>query len=98
MAFNRTPMPFIVGAPRSGTTLLRLMLDAHPELAIPPETGFVAAAAMQLPATPEELLQLLTRYPPDAPAWSDYGVDSTALFRTLSQLQPFHVAEGLRVF
>jgi hypothetical protein len=35
-----SPVPFVVGVPRSGTTLLRLMLDAHPELAIPPETGF----------------------------------------------------------
>ena len=26
---------------RSGTTLLRMMLDAHPELVIPPETHFV---------------------------------------------------------
>ena len=34
------PAPFIVGVGRSGTTLLRLMLDSHPELAIPPETGF----------------------------------------------------------
>ena len=37
-------MPVIVGVPRSGTTLLRVMLDAHPELAIPPETGFVLDA------------------------------------------------------
>ena len=35
------PMPVIVGAARSGTTLLRLMLDAHPQLAIPPETHFL---------------------------------------------------------
>ena len=34
------PAPFVVGVGRSGTTLLRLMLDAHPELAIPPETHF----------------------------------------------------------
>jgi hypothetical protein len=34
-------MPVIVGVPRSGTTLLRIMMDAHPELAIPPETGFL---------------------------------------------------------
>ena len=34
-------MPFIVGVGRSGTTMLRLMLDAHPELTIPPETHFV---------------------------------------------------------
>lgn len=37
------PSPFIVGVARSGTTLLRLMLDSHPELAIPPETGFLAS-------------------------------------------------------
>ena len=35
------PAPFVVGVGRSGTTLLRLMLDAHPQLAIPPETHFV---------------------------------------------------------
>ena len=35
------PAPFIVGHGRSGTTLLRLMLDAHPKLAIPPETQFI---------------------------------------------------------
>src|SRR5687767_487169 len=38
---DRAPAPFIVGVGRSGTTLLRLMLDAHSDLAIPPETHFV---------------------------------------------------------
>ena len=32
---------FIVGAARSGTTLLRVMLDRHPDLAIPPESHFI---------------------------------------------------------
>jgi sulfotransferase family protein len=35
------PPVFIVGFPRSGTTLLRAMLDSHPELAIPPESHFI---------------------------------------------------------
>jgi hypothetical protein len=35
---------FIVGCPRSGTTLLQLMLHAHPRIAIPPETRFLMAA------------------------------------------------------
>src|SRR5687768_9384687 len=35
------PAPFIVANPGSGTTLLRMMLDTHPDLAIPPETHFV---------------------------------------------------------
>lgn len=33
---------FVVGAMRSGTTLLRLMLASHPRLAIPPESHFLA--------------------------------------------------------
>jgi hypothetical protein len=32
---------FVVGATRSGTTLLQLMLHAHPRIAIPPENRFV---------------------------------------------------------
>ena len=31
---------FIIGNPRSGTTLLRLMLTSHPSLVVPPEGGF----------------------------------------------------------
>ncbi len=36
---------FVVGANGSGTTLLRLMLDSHPRIAIPEETGFLRLAA-----------------------------------------------------
>ena len=32
---------FIVGAPRSGTTLLQRMLDAHPQMAVARETHFM---------------------------------------------------------
>src|SRR3954470_23973889 len=35
---------FIVGCPRSGTTLFRTMLHAHPRIAVPPETRFVMPA------------------------------------------------------
>lgn len=35
---------FIVGCPRSGATLLRLMLHAHPRIAIPPETRLLLDA------------------------------------------------------
>lgn len=31
---------FVLGNPRSGTSLLRLMLNAHPDIAVPPECGF----------------------------------------------------------
>lgn len=32
---------FILGNPRSGTSLLRLMLNSHPETVVPPECGFL---------------------------------------------------------
>lgn len=32
---------FIIGNPRSGTTLFRLMLNKHPELVVPPESAFI---------------------------------------------------------
>ena len=35
---------FVVACPRSGTTLLQLMLSAHPRMAIPPENRFVLDA------------------------------------------------------
>ena len=34
---------FLLGSQRSGTTLLRLMLNKHPNIAIPYETGFMTA-------------------------------------------------------
>ncbi len=34
---DRSPVSFILGAPRSGTTLLRVMLAGHPRLFSPPE-------------------------------------------------------------
>src|SRR6476659_2912878 len=40
---QKASFPFVVGCSRSGTTLLRAMLDAHPQLAVPPESHFVVA-------------------------------------------------------
>ena len=37
--------PFIVGCGRSGSTLLRAMGDAHPALAVPPESHFIVPLA-----------------------------------------------------
>lgn len=40
MSQQLRPPVFILGNPRSGTTLLRLMLTCHPHLVAPPECGF----------------------------------------------------------
>ena len=38
---TKTPF-FIVGCPRSGTTLLQVLMDAHPDISIPPESHIFA--------------------------------------------------------
>jgi hypothetical protein len=93
--------PVIVGAPRSGTTLLRLMLDAHPDLAIPPETGFLAPLAqlVGLDATnPQPTIAIMTGTPADAPTWPDFGIDLPALERALQALAPFSPGDAARTF
>src|SRR5215475_13152399 len=39
---------FVVGCPRSGTTLLTVMLDRHSQLAMTPETSFYMEIAPKL--------------------------------------------------
>jgi Sulfotransferase family len=95
------PMPIIVGVPRSGTTLLRLMLDSHRELAIPPETGFLHPACdlkRQGRETPEDVFQLVTSFPPDAPCWPDFNIDANRFRDELHRIRPFEVASGMRAF
>ena len=79
----RPPAPFVVGVSRSGTTLLRLMLDAHPELAIPPETNFIPKLARALdegPATPEAAIAFLA----GRRRWPDLGLDAGELRERLA--------------
>lgn len=93
-------MPFIVGVPRSGTTLLRFMLDAHPDLAIPPETGFLALGrALGDDADPRRrFYESVTDYPPGAAAWPDFGIAKDALWDALTRIEPFSLQEGCRAF
>src|SRR5436190_3426382 len=84
------PMPIIVGSPRSGTTLLRFMLDAHPLIAIPPETGFLILGAEFFgtgDAAREKFFHAVTSYPPDAPAWTDFQISSDEFHARLCKLQ-----------
>jgi sulfotransferase family protein len=68
----RPPAPFVVGMNRSGTTLLRMMLDSHPELTIPPETHFVPdviRACRRKGGEPEEVLAVMK----SRREWGDFG-------------------------
>ena len=46
---SATPPFFIVGSGRSGSTLLRIILAAHPSVCIPPETHFILPLVKSLP-------------------------------------------------
>ena len=52
---------FIVGMPRSGTTLLSALLDAHSQIAIAPETHFYTRGRPEDPATPDTVEEAWTR-------------------------------------
>jgi Sulfotransferase family len=89
-------MPVIVGVPRSGTTLLRMMIDAHPDIAIPPETGFLPALA-DLDAN-EDASELAGRIITTFHTWPDFGLDAAELRQTLHRLSPITPADAARTF
>lgn len=93
-------MPIIVGGPRSGTTLLRFMLDSHPAMAVPPETGFLAWPSTWLNriAPRETLFRVVTRLPLRSGPWQDFGLDAQEFREQLRQIEPFDWGEGIRTF
>ena len=91
------PAPFVVGVGRSGTTLLRLMLDAHPELTIPPETHFapeLIEAAGKRRASPDALVEIVV----SQRQWGDFGLDADELRHRLSAIDPLDASTALRAF
>ncbi|WP_342150893.1 sulfotransferase [Methylorubrum sp. SB2] len=75
------PAPFVVGVGRSGTTLLRLMLDAHPDLAIPTETHFLGALLSAEPgASPDALVARIT----GSETWPNMGMEAQALAQAVA--------------
>jgi hypothetical protein len=89
------PYVFIVGASRSGTTLLRRMIDAHPEIAITRETHWIievlrgdGAVSPEAPVTRELLAQLLTEE-----RFTRMGVDTAELERLVSGDAPVSYAQ-----
>lgn len=91
------PVPFIVGVTRSGTTLLRLMLDAHTEMAIPPETHFVPQLIKKTTKRGvgcEEAHGVITGHR----QWGDFSLDSGELLRRLCALDRIEPETSVRTF
>ena len=72
------PFPFIVGVGRSGTTLLRFLLDAHPEIAVTPETHWLRGAVRKLLANPRDAAGIRGDILSD-PHWADMGISDQEL-------------------
>src|SRR5262245_30372166 len=73
------PAPFVVGVSRSGTTLLRLMLDAHPDLAIPAETRFLPGLIDLVDAGADRAAA--AEFVVAHERWVDFGLDESEFRR-----------------
>ncbi len=78
---------FIVGHPRSGTTLLRYMLSSHPHLYIPDETGFLPFLNNDPRAKLDEasVTSLLRRIGQLNRFWHGLVANEAVFYATLSQ-------------
>jgi hypothetical protein len=95
------PMPIIVGSPRSGTTLLRFMLDAHSELAIPPETGFLTLSRTirgKGDELRENFFHAVVNYSEPSLSWPDFEIPNEVFWTALKKITPFNISEGYRTF
>src|SRR5918996_5486464 len=93
----REPAVFVVGMTRSGTTLLRMMLDAHTQLTIPPETHFVPTlikACREPGATPEDALAAMK----SAREWGDFGFSDEEMLARLRALPKLKPGAAVRTF
>ncbi len=100
---SRTPVPFVVGAPRSGTTMLRLMLDAHPDLAIPPETYFVTQAykrwrKSKRPRRGENSVETYIEVVTTHKRWPDFHLDADQFSARVRGREPQELGDAVRVF
>lgn len=91
------PVPFICGATRSGTTLLRLMLDAHSTVAIPGETHFVVPMIRSMKKrrmSADELADVIV----EGDRWGDFHLDEDELRARFRALRPLNAADAARAF
>jgi hypothetical protein len=93
------PAPFVVGVGRSGTTLLRMMLDAHPQLAMPPETHFINPLIQRSGKLRFNARTATAAIVHDERRrWNDFGLDEDELLARMEAVDPFNTTDALRCF
>jgi hypothetical protein len=88
---------FVLGASRSGTTMLRLMLSAHPHIGVPPESGFLVRLGWRYGAVPALGAGDLRRFVRDLFALEttqDWELDRAELEERLLRLAPLPYARA----
>jgi hypothetical protein len=93
------PAPFVVGVGRSGTTLLRMMLDAHPQLAMPPETHFInplIQASGRLRFNPKTASRAIVK--DERRRWKDFGLAEEDLLIRFEAIESFNTSDAIRGF
>src|SRR5438067_4557076 len=96
---ERPPFPFVVGSGRSGTTLLRLMLEQHPDLAIPPESYFPISMRHRNPRYVTQEGFDLDRFRVDLTEnvrFRDWKLDEDVVASRLHGVAPIDWAEAIR--
>jgi hypothetical protein len=91
------PAPFVCGVTRSGTTLIRLMLDSHPALAIPGETHWVPKLIRRMEShkkTPQELADLII----GSKRWQEFHLDEGEFRRRFDAMETGNAADAIRAF
>jgi len=92
------PFLFAVGCVRSGTTMLRAMLDSHADVAVPPESYFVAPAlhrAAQYSANGQFDLDRLLADVTSDDSFGDWHLSSDALDAVRHDPRPATVPEAI---
>ncbi len=92
--------PFVVGVGRSGTTLLRMMLDAHPELAIPPETHFAQppSSGPRAGSASPEIAWSRSSATTAGAGTTSASTDSQTCSPASQAIEPFNTSDALRAF
>jgi Sulfotransferase family len=93
------PFPFVVGAARSGTTLVRALLDSHPEVAIPPESHFIPDMLLR-----QRRYEQRTAFNVDAflsdvtehERFRQWGLSNQAVERRIRSDPPRHLSAAIR--